>query len=107
MAAGVGHLHVGVAGDTDDMRGVADIDALALDMTQGKVKVSFFGADRKAVKVAELVMADGSVKNNVSGLTLSADDKVTDSFTLADIGDAVKYLKVEAASKTLCAYTIA
>ena len=98
-----GVLTTAAGGDKFDYFDLADVDLLALDMTQGKVKVSFYGEDQKAVKVAEVTMADGSVKKNVSGLTLEA-GKTTDSFTLADVGDAVKYLKIEAATGNLNTY---
>ena len=101
-----GILTAAAGGDKFDYFDLSDVDAFALDAGLGKIKVSFCDANRKAVKVAELAMADGSLKKNVSGLTLEAGHKTTDSFTLADVSDAMKYLKIEAATGTLNTYKI-
>ena len=99
-----GVLTTAAGGDRFDCFDVSAISTLAVDAAAGKIKVSFCGENQKGVKVAELVMADGSVKKNLSDLTLEAGHKTTDHFTLADLGDAVKYLKVEAATGNLNTY---
>ena len=98
-----GVLTTAAGGDKVDCFDLAAINDLAFDAEEGKVKVSFFGADQKAVKVAEMTMADGSVKKNVSSLTLEAGNQVTDNFLIADLGE-VWYLKVEAATGGLNTY---
>ena len=72
---------------------MSDVSKLMLDMEKGKAKVSFFGKNKKAVKVA-MRCADGSDKT-LSNLQLVAGDKATDKITLSDLGDAVKYLRIE------------
>ena len=101
-----GVLTNAAGGDKLDCFDLSEIGSLALDAGQGKVKVSFFDGNKKAVKVAEMTMADGSCKKNVSTLTLVAGNNTTDSFKLADIGDAVKYLKIEAATNGVNTYKL-
>ena len=101
-----GTLTKAPGGDTVDYCDVSKIDTLYFDMTAGKTKVSFFDKNKQAVKVAEVEMANGSVKKNASSLTLAAGNATTDHFTIAAIDDAVKYLKIEASGKTLNGYTI-
>ena len=101
-----GTLTKAAGGDVADYCDVSKIDSLYFDMTNGKTKVSFFDKDRNKVKVAEVKMANGSVKKNVAALTLAAGNATTDHFTIAAIDDAVKYLKIEASGKTLNTYTI-
>ena len=69
--------------------------------------MGYFDADKKAVTVAALTMADGSAMENVSTLTLTANDGTTDNFTIAALDDAVKYLKIESADKTVDNYKLA
>ena len=106
LGAGInGLLTTAAGGDKTDCFDLLVIDSLKLDATQGKVKVSFYGADKKAVKVASMTMADGTVKKNVSGVTLVAGNKTTDNFTFA-VGDAVRYLKIEAAANNINTYSL-
>ena len=99
-----GTLTKAAGGDVVDYCDVSKIDSLSFDMTEGKTKVSFFDADRRAVKAA-LKLANGAEKTAAS-LTLAANNGTTDHFTIAAIDDAVKYLKIEAAGKALNTYTI-
>ena len=101
-----GTLTKAAGGDVVDYCDVSQIDSLYFDATNGKTKVSFFDADRKKVKVAEVKMANGSIRKNASSLTLAAGNGTTDHFTVAALDDAVKYLKIEASGKTLNTYTI-
>ena len=99
-----GALTKAAGGDTVDYCDVSKIDSLTFDMTEGKTKVSFFDAQHNAVKAA-VKLANGADKTAAS-LTLAAGNAATDHFTIAAIDDAVKYLKIEAAGKTLNGYTI-
>ena len=99
-----GALTTAVGGDVVDYCDVSKIDALTFDMTAGKTKVSFFDAQHNAVKTT-VKLANGAEKTAAS-LTLAAGNAATDNFTIAAIDDAVKYLKIEAAGKTLNGYTI-
>ena len=101
-----GTLTKAPGGDMVDYCDVTKIDALTFGMTAGKIKVSFHDAAYNKVKVASVTMADGSEKANASSLTLAAGNVTTASFTIAAIDAAVKYLKIEAAGKTLNGYTI-
>ena len=101
-----GTLTKAPGGDVVDYCDVGRIDSLTFNMTAGKTKVSFFDANRQAVKVASVTMADGSLRVNAASLTLAANDVATDQFTIAAIDDAVKYMKIEAAGKTLNSYSI-
>ena len=101
-----GALTKAPGGDVVDYCDVSKINTLYFDMTAGKTKVSFFDKDRKAVKVAEVKMANGSIKANAASLTLAAGNAATDHFTIAAIDAAVKYLKIEASGKTLNGYSI-
>ena len=82
------------------------VDDLKLNIKNGKTKVSFFDENNKAVKVANVTMADGSVKKNVSSLTLVADDATTDTITLASLDDSIRYLKIEAATNGINTYKL-
>ena len=93
--------------DKVDYYNVSDVAKLMLDMEKGKAKVSFYDANKKAVKVSAVTMANGSVKKNVSALTLTTNNAATDKFTIAALDDAVKYLKIETADKTLDSYKLA
>ena len=64
-----------------------------LDMEKGKAKVTFYDVNKKAVAVT-MRCSDGSDKT-LSNLQLVAGDKATDKITLSDLGDAVKYLRIE------------
>ena len=76
-------------------------------MTDGKAKVTFYDENLNKVKVGYMKMADDSIRAGVSSLTLKNGSVTTNSITLSDLDDSIKYLKVEAAAKTLCSYTIA
>ncbi len=93
--------------DSVDYYNVGDVAKLMIDMEKGKAKVSFYDANKKAVKVSELTMANGSVRKNVSALTLTTGNGTTDNFTVAALDDAVKYLKIETADKSLDCYKLA
>ena len=93
--------------DKVDYYDVSDVAQLMLDMEKGKAKVSFYDANKKAVKVAGLTMADGSVRKNVSSLTLATGNAAADNFTIAALDECVKYLKIETADKTLDSYKLA
>ena len=99
-----GALTKAAGGDVVDYCDVSKIDSLSFDMTAGKTKVSFFDAQHNAVKTT-VKLANGADKTAAS-LTLAAGNAATDHFNLAAIDNAVKYLKIEAAGKTLNGYTI-
>ena len=75
-------------------------------MTSGKVKLSFWNAKGKNVKVSALTMADSSVKRNLTSLTLANNNAVTDRIAFA-VPAGVRYLKIEAAGGGVNAYTLA
>ena len=91
--------------DQVDYYDVGDVAKLMLDMESSKAKVTFCGSDKKAVKT-KVTLADGSSKT-LSGLTLASGDKTTDKITLSDLGDAVKYLRIECAASDLASYKLA
>jgi len=97
-----GALSKAAGGDTVDYCDVSALSNLSFTNTAGKVKVSFFGADMQAVKVAVKV-AGG--KNKTAAAVSLASGK-TDNFTIGTLPGSVKYLKIEAAGKTLNSYTI-
>ena len=101
-----GLLTTAAGGDKFDCFDLANatVDSLKFDMGSGKAKVSFLDADNKAVKVAEMTMADGSIRKNVSSLTLVAENKTTDSFDIAALDDSIRYLKIEAATNGINTY---
>ena len=88
--------------DKVDFYDVGNVAQLMIDMGKGKVNVSFYDENKKAVNVATVTMADWLAKENVSSLTLE-----TDNFTVAALDDAVKYLKIETADKSLDCYKLA
>ena len=90
--------------DKIDYYDVGDVSKLMLDMEAGKVKVTFCDSSKKAVKV-DMTCADGSVKK-LSLLTLTAKDKVNDKITVGDIGDTVRYLKIESVAAGLASYRL-
>ena len=102
-----GALSTAADGDRVDYNDLSGVKKLTFTMTDGKAKISFYDENCQKVKLEHVRMADGSIRNNVSSLTLTNGSVVTDAVALSDLDGAVKYLKVEAASKTLCAYTIA
>ena len=102
-----GALTTAAGGDRVDYSDLSGVDRLTFTMTDGKAKISFYDENCQKVKLEYVRMADGSIRKNVSSLTLTNGSVVTDAVALSDLDGAVKYLKVEAASKTLCAYTIA
>ena len=91
--------------DKVDYYDVGDVSKLMLDLGSGKSKVTFCGDNKKAVKV-KVRCADGR-KKTLSSMTLVSGDKTTDNITLSDLGDAVKYLKIESASSGLASYRLA
>ena len=102
-----GTITKSAGGDILDCYNLAKVDGFALDAVIGKAKVSFYDARGNALKVAEVKMADGSIRSNVASLTLTANNAGTDHIALSDLDDAVRYLKVEAAAKGRNVYTIA
>ena len=99
-----GVLTKAAGGDVADYCDISKIDALYFDMTAGKTKVTFFDEQHKKIKVA-VTMANDKVKT-ASSLTLAANHKTTDHFTIAAIDECVKYLKIEAADRKLDGYSI-
>ena len=91
--------------DKVDYYDVGDVAKLMIDMEAGKAKVTFCGENKKAV-ATEVTCADGSIKT-VSSFTLTAKNAVSDNITLGDLGEYVKYLKIETADKTLDSYKLA
>ena len=51
-------------------------------------------------------MADGSIMENVSSLTLVTNDGTTDHIAVAALNDTVKYLKIESSASGLGGYSI-
>ena len=104
---GDGLLTTAAGGDKIDYFDLSAVKKqLKLDAGQGKLKVSFYDKNNKAVKVAQVKMANNSVKKNVSALILVANDKVTDRITLGALDDAIRYLKIEAATKNINTYKL-
>ena len=68
-------------------------------------KLSKYGKDKTAVKVA-VRCSDGSDKT-LSNLDLVAGNRTTDKITLSDLGDAVKYLRIDSAANGLAGYRLA
>ena len=73
-----------------------DYGSLTLDADSGKVKISFFDANKKAAKASTVTFADGSSRSNLSTVTLVADNVTTDNISLSALDDTIKYLKIEA-----------
>jgi|GEM_PF-4201502 len=91
--------------DKVDYYDVGDVAKLMLDMEAGKAKVTFCDADRKAV-AAQMERADGSIAD-LASFTLASGDQVSDHITLGDLGEAVKYLKIESAASGVNSYRLA
>ena len=91
--------------DKVDYYDVGDVAKLMLDMESGKAKVTFCGSNKKAV-ATKVKYANGSVAT-LSSLDLVSGNKLSDNITLADLGDAVKYLKLESAAKGTGCYRLA
>ena len=89
-------------GDAVDFISFADYQELAVDAVSGKVKVSFFDENRKAVK-ASVTYANGKVAT-LNNVTLVTDNVSTDSILLSDLDDAIKYLKIEALTSGMDSY---
>jgi hypothetical protein len=96
-----GALSKATGGDTVDYCDVSAFDNLSFKTTAGKVKVSFFDTNKQAVKVA--VKAGGKDK---TAAAVSLTSGKVDRFTIGTLPSSVKYLKIEAAGKTLNSYTI-
>jgi len=99
-----GVLTKAAGGDTVDYCDVSALGNLTIDMTAGKAKVSFYDANRQAVKVA-LDLANGKSKFAAS-LTLASGNVATNRVTIIAVNEFVKYLKIEAAGKKLNSYTV-
>jgi len=102
-----GALTTAADGDRVDYTDLTGVEKFTVTMTDGKAKVTFYDENLNKVKVGYMKMADDSIRAGVSSLTLKNGSVTTNSITLSDLDDSIKYLKVEAAAKTLCAYTIA
>ena len=63
--------------------------------------------DYGAIKVASVTMADTSVKKNVSSLTLTTDNTVTGGIAFMASASNLRYLKIEATSGGVNAYSLA
>ena len=104
---GDGLLTTATGGDKIDYFDLSAVEKrLKLDAGQGKLKVSFYDKNNKAVKVAQVKMANGSYKKNVSSLTLVANDKVADNITLGSLSDSIRYMKIEAATNKVNTYKL-
>ena len=103
-----GVLTKSVGGDAVDCIDLTagSYSSLSLDAASGKVKISFFDANQKAVKASSVKFADGSVKSNLSTVTLAADNAVTDNLMLGSLDDAIKYLKIEAMTTGMDSYLL-
>ena len=82
--------------DKVDYYDVGAVSKLMLDLETGNAKVTFCGSDKQAVST-KVRCADGSGRT-LSSFDLVADGAVNDNITLSDLGDAVKYLKIESAA---------
>ena len=96
-----GALTKAAGGDGVDYCDVSALDNLSFKTTAGKVKVSFYGADKQAVKIA---VKTGGKDKTAAAVSLASGK--TDNFTIGTLPSSVKYLKIEAAGKTLNSYTI-
>ena len=84
-------------GDKVDFYNLSDLeDDISLEMTSGKLKVSFYDANHKAVKT--MVTYANETSKSISSMTLACGNATTGSIVLSDISDNVKYMKLEAAS---------
>ena len=103
-----GMLTMSSGGDDVDFINLqnGDFDTLALDMKTGKTKLSFFDRDHNAVKATSVTFKDGSSQINVASVTLVADNPTTDSIRLSDLDDAIKYLRIDAASTGADSYLL-
>jgi autotransporter passenger strand-loop-strand repeat protein len=97
-----GALSKAAGGDTVDYCDVSALGNLSFKTTAGKVKVSFFDTNKQAVKVA--VKVAGGKDKTAAAVSLASGK--TDNFTIGTLPGSVKYLKIEAAGKTLNSYTI-
>ena len=96
-------------GDTVDFYDLAAVknQALNLEMTSGTLKLTFCDKSGKAIKVASVTMADTSVKKNISTLTLTNGNAVTDSIAFMASASNLRYLKIEATAGGVNAYNLA
>jgi len=83
-----------------------DFDTLSLDMKSGKAEISFYDANHNAVKAASVTFKNGSTKTNVASVSVVADNPVSDSIRLSDLDDAIKYLRIDAASTGADSYLL-
>ncbi|MBQ7178261.1 MAG: hypothetical protein IJS08_12670 [Victivallales bacterium] len=84
-------------GDKVDFYDISELDTpVTLEMTSGKIKVSFYDENHKAVKT-NVTYANNTLKS-LNNLTLAAGNATTGSIVLSDLGDNVKFMKLEAAS---------
>ena len=99
-----GVLTKAAGGDVVDYCDISALDNLSIDMTAGKAKVSFYDANRQAVKVV-LDLANGKSKFAAS-LTLASGNVATNRVAIIAVNEFVKYLKIEAAGKKFNSYTV-
>ena len=96
-----GALTKAAGGDTVDYCDVSALGSLSFKTTAGKVKVSFYDTNKQAIKVA---VKTGGKDKTAAAVSLTS-GKV-DNLTIGTLPGSVKYLKIEAAGKTLNSYTI-
>ena len=99
-----GLLTSAAGGDKTDCFDLSGIDGFTLDAGAGKVKVSFFDEQQKAVK-ANVTYANGQ-EAQLASVTLTADNAKTDSIALGAIDDAIRYMKIEAATSKSNTYEL-
>jgi len=97
-----GALTKAAGGDVVDYCDISALDNLSFKTTAGKVKVSFYDTNKQAVKVA--VKVAGGKDKTAAAVSLAYGK--ADRFTIGTLPSSVKYLKIEAAGKTLNSYTI-
>jgi len=90
--------------DNVDYYDVGSVAKLMLDMDKGKAKVTFCNKNRQEV-AAKVRCADGTARE-FSSLTLAAGNGMTDNITLSDLGDAIKYLRIESAANGSANYLL-
>ena len=99
-----GILTSAAGGDKVDCFDLSKIDDLKIDVKAGKIKVSFFNAQKKAVKTS-FVYANKKTAN-LATATLVANNAKTDHIALGAIDDAIRYMKIEAATSKLNTYEL-
>ena len=99
-----GLLTSAAGGDKIDCFDLSGLDDLSLDAGTGKIKVSFFDDQQKAVK-ANVTYANGQ-EAQLASVTLAADNAKTDSIAFSAIDDSIRYMKIEAATSKSNTYEL-